>query len=70
MLDNLYVEGSSPGHRGRMPRDSWQTRQLADGSSHRVIKNFPDEAELRQSIGGWATRASTRTAAIGPSSFV
>jgi len=53
LLDNLYVEGSSSPATGQdAGGDSWQTRQLADGSSHRVIKNFPDEAELRQSIAG------------------
>jgi demethylmenaquinone methyltransferase/2-methoxy-6-polyprenyl-1,4-benzoquinol methylase len=51
LLDNLYVEGSSSpitdqDHDG----NTFQTRRLADGSSHRVLKNFPSEAELQQSV--------------------
>jgi len=53
VLDNLYVEGSStpigePDEAG----DTWQLRALADGSTHRVLKNFPSEAELRQLTAG------------------
>jgi demethylmenaquinone methyltransferase/2-methoxy-6-polyprenyl-1,4-benzoquinol methylase len=47
LLDNLYVEGSSSaiaeqdGH-----GNTYQYRRLNDGSMHRVLKNFPTEAQL------------------------
>ncbi len=31
--------------------DTYQLRRLEDGSSHRVLKNFPTEAELRACLG-------------------
>jgi demethylmenaquinone methyltransferase/2-methoxy-6-polyprenyl-1,4-benzoquinol methylase len=53
LLDNLYVEGSSsPITDQDQDGNTFQTRRLADGSSHRVLKNFPSEAELQQSIVG------------------
>ena len=53
LLDNLYVEGSSSpitdhDHDG----NTFQTRRVANGSSYRVLKNFPSEAELQQSVSG------------------
>jgi len=46
-LDNRYVEGSStPVSRRDAQGNSFQLRQLADGSSHEVLKNFPDTPEL------------------------
>jgi SAM-dependent methyltransferase len=46
-LDNRYVEGSStPVAKTDAAGDSWQVRTLDDGSSHSVLKNFPDAAEL------------------------
>ena len=48
LLDNRYVEGSStPVSAADAAGDTWQVRTLADGSVHRVLKNFPDHAELR-----------------------
>ena len=48
LLDNRYVEGSStPIVEQDAAGDTWQTRRLDDGSTHRVLKNFPGEAELR-----------------------
>jgi demethylmenaquinone methyltransferase/2-methoxy-6-polyprenyl-1,4-benzoquinol methylase len=48
LLDNRYVEGSStPIAEQDAAGDTWQTRRLDDGSTHRVLKNFPSEAELR-----------------------
>lgn len=50
LLDNLYVEGSSTPVTGRdHDGNTFQTRCLADGSSYRVLKNFPSESELHQS---------------------
>ena len=47
LLDNRYVEGSStPIAEQDAAGDTWQTRRLDDGSTHRVLKNFPGEAEL------------------------
>jgi ubiquinone/menaquinone biosynthesis C-methylase UbiE len=46
-LDNRYVEGSStPVSRRDEQGNSYQTRRLADGSTHDVLKNFPTEREL------------------------
>ena len=55
-LDNRYVEGSStPVSRRDAQGNSYQTRKLDDGSSHEVLKNFPQASELIQcaSRHGW-----------------
>jgi demethylmenaquinone methyltransferase/2-methoxy-6-polyprenyl-1,4-benzoquinol methylase len=55
-LDNRYVEGSStPVSRRDEKGNSYQARKLDDGSTHEVLKNFPDEGELirRVSRHGW-----------------
>lgn len=55
-LDNRYVEGSStPVSRRDAEGNSYQARALADGSTHEVLKNFPDESDLlrRASRHGW-----------------
>ena len=47
LLDNLYVEGNS--HRiteQDQEGNTYQKRQLDDGSTHLVLKNFPTQAEL------------------------
>lgn len=47
LLDNLFVEGSSSAiseHDGH--GNTYQHRSLSDGSTHRVLKNFPIEAQL------------------------
>lgn len=52
-LDNLYVEGSSsPITDYDQQGNAFQTRRLADGSAHRVLKNFPTESELRECLVG------------------
>lgn len=61
-LDNRHVPGSStpvspPDEAG----DTWQQRHLDDGSTHRVLKNFPTEAALRQAVEGLATDAQFTT---------
>lgn len=56
LLDNRYVQGSSQPIAERDAQgDTWQLRRLADGSEHRVLKNFPDEAELQAQIAGLGT---------------
>jgi demethylmenaquinone methyltransferase/2-methoxy-6-polyprenyl-1,4-benzoquinol methylase len=37
--------------------NGFQLRALPDGSTHRVLKNFPSEAELRAMVGGAGDRA-------------
>ena len=57
MLDNRYVEGSStPIARRDDQGNTWQQRKLADGSTHEVLKNFPNEAEARAALGGRVQR--------------
>jgi ubiquinone/menaquinone biosynthesis C-methylase UbiE len=53
LLDNLYVEGnSSPIRETDADGNSYQERMLDDGSTHRILKNFPSEAELQLSLVG------------------
>ncbi|MDB5927105.1 MAG: putative methyltransferase [Betaproteobacteria bacterium] len=55
-LDNLYVEGSStPVSHTDADGNSYQCRELADGTKHTVLKNFPAEAELVADIETYAT---------------
>lgn len=50
-VDSRYVAGSNtPIARTDAAGDTFQMRRLADGSSHEVLKNFPDEAELRRIV--------------------
>lgn len=50
ILDNRFATGSStPISRVDEAGNSYQRRQLADGRSFEVLKNFPDESALR----GW-----------------
>lgn len=51
-LDNRYVDGSStPVARCDAQGNTYQVRKLDDGSSHEVLKNFPEEADLIQRAG-------------------
>ena len=55
-MDNTYFEGSStPVSRRDAEGNTYQRRQLADGSSHEVLKNFPSVQELRQRVGRYGT---------------
>ncbi len=55
-LDNRFVQGSStPISDTDAQGDTWQTRRLADGSEHRVLKNFPGEQQLREALALHAT---------------
>lgn len=54
-VDNRYVQGSStPIARRDAAGDTWQERELADGTRHAVLKNFPDPAALQAALDpGW-----------------
>jgi demethylmenaquinone methyltransferase/2-methoxy-6-polyprenyl-1,4-benzoquinol methylase len=57
-LDNRYVEGSSsPVIECDIEGNTFQTRQLGDGSTHKVLKNFPSEAELLELVAGLGEHA-------------
>lgn len=50
-IDNRFVAGSSTPIAGSdTDGNTYQMRRLDDGSEHRVMKNFPDEAALRRTI--------------------
>ena len=52
-IDNRYVAGSSlPITREDAEKNTYQSRRLRDGSDHEVLKNFPEEAELRRILQG------------------
>jgi demethylmenaquinone methyltransferase/2-methoxy-6-polyprenyl-1,4-benzoquinol methylase len=57
-LDNRYVEGSNtPVSRRDAQGNTYQARKLEDGSSHEVLKNFPDDAELLRRASAHGTQA-------------
>lgn len=48
MLDNRYVDdNNSPITEHDIEGNTYQKRSLCDGTTYRVLKNFPSEAELR-----------------------
>ncbi len=52
MIDNSYVEGSSTViARTDLEGNTYQIRQLPDGSRVEVIKNFPTDSALRKKMG-------------------
>jgi demethylmenaquinone methyltransferase/2-methoxy-6-polyprenyl-1,4-benzoquinol methylase len=56
LLDNRHVAGSStPITAVDDAGDCWQHRPLPDGSTHRVLKNFPEPVELDAAIAGFGT---------------
>ena len=62
MLDNLYIEGNStpliePDSEG----NTYQIRKLADGSTHRVLKNYPTEFDLCELIAPFGKNATYTT---------
>ena len=62
LLDNRYVEGSSsPITETDSEGNTYQLRQLEDGSTHRILKNFPSEAELQSSLAGIGTGGTLST---------
>lgn len=51
-LDNRYVEGSSTRVADvDASGNSYQIRTLGDGSTHLVLKNFPEPEEIRDALG-------------------
>lgn len=55
LLDNLFVDGSStPIDEHDDEGNSFQVRRLEDGSTYKVLKNFPSESELRRVVEGSA----------------
>jgi ubiquinone/menaquinone biosynthesis C-methylase UbiE len=53
LLDNFFAEvKSSPISETDAEGNTYQTRKLEDGSAHRVLKNFPDEARLTELVRG------------------
>lgn len=55
-LDNRFVEGSSsPIAHQDAEGNTFQLRRLDDGSTHRVLKNFPSRHELCQAVQGAAS---------------
>lgn len=60
-LDNVYIEGhSTPIAERDADGNTYQIRKLRDGTTHRVLKNFPTEGELMQTIEGLGTNAHYR----------
>jgi SAM-dependent methyltransferase len=61
LLDNRFVEGSStPISERDSEGNAYQRRLLGDGSTHRVLKNFPSENELRAATEGLCHRLQYR----------
>lgn len=55
MLDNRFVPGcSTPLHRRDAAGNTTQLRTLDDGSTHEVVKNYPDEAFAARLLGARA----------------
>ena len=53
--DNRYVEGNStPLSRKDAEGNTYQTRRLADGSTHEVLKNYPSRQELEARFAPYA----------------
>jgi len=53
LIDNRFVAGSStPLSERDAEGNTYQLRTLNDGSRHRVLKNFPSQAELEAAIEG------------------
>lgn len=57
LVDNRYVPGKSTPIAATDPAgNTYQDRRLMNGSTYRVLKNFPLEAELRGCVTGFADR--------------
>ena len=61
-LDNLYVQGNSTPLSDRdAAGNTYQTRPLADGSTHKVLKNYPTELELSDRVSSFSKQFSYTT---------
>ena len=60
-MDNNYVEGSNlPITDTDATGNTYQTRKLDNGTTHKVLKNFPTENFIRQLLKGKATDINFR----------
>jgi len=61
LMDNLYIAGNStPIAERDAEGNTYQLRPVADGSQHRVLKNFPTEADLRAALAPHARALAYR----------
>lgn len=55
-IDNAYAPGSSQPITSTDDRgNTYQRRRLASGAEYTIIKNFPEEGELRSILGPWSS---------------
>lgn len=57
IIDNRYVEGSNRPVSRTDDGNTYQRRDLPDGSTHEILKNFPAEADLLSAVRPFATDA-------------
>ena len=61
LFDNRFVEGSStPISRCTETGDTYQDRQLSDGTSFEVLKNFPSAESLSSLLNQFCGNVSVR----------
>ncbi len=61
LFDNRFVEGSStPIADTDADGNTYQLRRLADGSEHRVLKNFPSASRLRSELAAAGREVTVR----------
>jgi demethylmenaquinone methyltransferase/2-methoxy-6-polyprenyl-1,4-benzoquinol methylase len=60
LVDNRYPGGvSHPISETDRMGNTYQARRLADGSAHRILKNFPSVEELEAAVSGFASETSS-----------
>ena len=58
-IDNIYVErNSTPIFRKDNEGNTYQIRKLEDGSEHEVLKNFPSDQELHETLSSFTSDLS------------
>ena len=60
VFDNNVVEGEVTPDYADDDGNTYQTRELADGTRHEVLKNFPSETDLRDVLDPYATDVEYR----------